>query len=141
VRRGVDESIFLERMTATLSACFGALALLLAAVGLYGVMAYAVACRTGEIGIRMALGAARGQVLRMVLGDGLRLVGWGLLIGLPLAFAAGRAGSSLLYGVQPGDPLSLSLTVVVLLAAAGLAAWIPARRAASIAPLDALRNE
>jgi len=141
LRERIDDSIFLDRMIATLSGFFGLLALLLAAVGIYGVMAYAVARRTGEIGLRIALGAAPARIKWMVLGDGLLLIALGILIGLPLSLAAGRISASLLYGVQPNDPITLVSTIAVLVALGILSAFVPARRAASIAPIEALRHE
>jgi predicted permease len=141
LRERVDDSIFLDRMIATLSGFFGALALLLAAIGIYGVMAYAVTRRTAEIGLRIALGAAPARITWMVLRDGLLLIALGVAIGLPLSLAAGRISASLLYGVKPNDPLTFVLTVAVLLAIGILAAFLPARRAAAVEPIEALRHE
>ncbi len=137
----VDDSIFIERLVATLSGFFGALALLLAAIGIYGVMAYSVARRTAEIGLRIALGAAPGRIEWIVLRDGLLLIALGAAIGLPLALAAAKICSSLLYGIKADDPLTLLLTVAVLLATGALAAFFPARRAAAVEPMEALRHE
>jgi predicted permease len=134
-----------ERLVATLSGLFGALALLLAAVGLYGLMAFAVVQRRGELGVRMALGADRRTVLRMIMRDALRLVLVGLAIGIPAALLAGRLAShemsSLLFGVAPGDPITLAGAAAVLLAVAAAAAYLPAARAARIDPIEALRAE
>lgn len=141
LRERVDDSIFVDRMLATLSGFFGALALLLAAIGIYGVMAYAVTRRTAEIGLRIALGAAPARIEWMVLRDGLLLIGLGVAIGLPLSLAAGRISASLLYGVKPNDPLTFVLTIAVLLAIGVLAAFLPARRAAAVEPIEALRHE
>ncbi len=141
LRERVDDSIFVDRMIATLSGFFGALALLLAAIGIYGVMAYAVAHRTAEIGLRIALGAAPARITWMVLRDGLLLIALGVAIGLPLSLAAGRITASLLYGIKPNDPPAFVFTVAVLLAIGALAAFIPARRAATVAPIEALRHE
>jgi len=141
IKEQIDDSIFLDRMIATVSGFFGGLALLLAAVGLYGVMAYGVAQRTREIGVRMALGAAATKVTWMVLRDGLLLIALGVVVGLPVSLAAGRITSSLLYGIQPRDPLTLTLTVGVLLGVGVISAWAPARRAARIDPMQALRHE
>jgi len=141
LRERVDDSIFLDRLTATLSGFFGGLALLLAAVGIYGVMAYSVTRRTGEIGLRIALGAATGRIQWMVLRDGLVLIAAGIAIGLPLALAATRVSASLLFGVRANDSLALGSTVAVLVITGIASAWIPARRAAAIAPVEALRNE
>ena len=141
IRQRVDDSIFADRMIATLSGFFGGLALLLAAVGVYGVMAYGVARRTAELGLRMALGAGPAKIGWMVLRDGLVLIAAGLAIGLPLAVAAGRISSSLLYGIRPGDPLALALTVALLLVIGMVSVFVPARRASSIEPVEALRHE
>jgi putative ABC transport system permease protein len=130
-----------ENMIATLTMLFGALGLVLAAVGLYGVMAYTVEQRTSEIGVRMALGADRGSVLRMVLGGAFSQVGMGLALGIPAALGAGRLMTHQLFGVQPWDPVRLALATVLLCAAALLASLIPASRAAGVQPMVALRNE
>jgi predicted permease len=141
VRQRIDDSIFETRLLATLGGFFGVLALLLAAVGLYGVMSYGMAKRAGEIGIRMALGARRADVVGMVLGDALLLVAAGLVLGFPLAWAAARAVHSLLFGIETVDPLAFGGTGAVLIAVALGAAFLPARRAASIDPMRALRHE
>jgi ABC-type antimicrobial peptide transport system permease subunit len=120
---------------------FGIVALILAAVGLYGVMAYSVVQRTSEIGIRVALGAKRGNVVQLVLEGAFRRVALGLLLGIPLAIGAGRLISAQLYDVRFWDPVALSVALVSLALAAFIAAIIPAMRAASIAPMDALRIE
>jgi predicted permease len=135
------QSLAVERMLAWLSAVFGALATLLAAVGVYGLMSYAVARRTREIGIRIALGAARSAVLGLVLRDVALLTVIGIALGLPGAYAVGRAARAQLFGLSPFDPASLALAALVL-AGVGLAAgYIPARRAAATQPLLALRAE
>ncbi|HET6934334.1 MAG TPA: ABC transporter permease, partial [Candidatus Angelobacter sp.] len=128
-------------LLATLTTAFGLLALLLASIGLYGVVAYTVARHTNEIGIRMALGANRVNVVRMVLLGAMKLVILGLLIGIPVALLAGRAIASQLFGVLPYDPLILGASALTLLACAALAALLPARRAAAIDPMIALRAE
>jgi ABC-type antimicrobial peptide transport system permease subunit len=130
-----------ERAVASLAGLFGIVALLLAAVGLYGVTAYTVEQRTREIGIRMALGAERAKVVQLVLGGASRRVGAGLILGLPLAIGAGRLISSQLYGVSSWDPLALMVAASALAASAFVAAIIPASRAASISPMSALRSE
>ena len=130
-----------ERLLAALSGFFGALALLLASVGLYGVMSYRVARRRHEIGIRMALGAAPAAVRRMVLGEIARVTAAGLALGLGLSMATTRFVSSLLYGLQPNDPLTLCLAAAVLGAAAIAAGYLPARRASRLDPMPALREE
>jgi len=123
-----------------ITAVFAALTLLLAAVGVYGVMAYAVGERQQEIGVRLALGAARGDVFGLVYRDGLRLAAIGLVLGAVGAALIAPALTTLLYGVTPRDPVTFAVTCVVLFAAASLAVFIPARRAMSINPMDALRN-
>jgi putative ABC transport system permease protein len=130
-----------ENMISTLTTLFGVLGLLLAAVGLYGVMAYMVEQRTGEIGIRMALGADRWRVVRMVLRRAFSQVGIGLALGIPAAIGAGRLMKDQLFGVKPWDPVMLVFATLLLALAAVLASVIPARRAAGIEPMVALRNE
>jgi ABC-type antimicrobial peptide transport system permease subunit len=130
-----------ERAVASLAGLFGIVALLLAAVGLYGVTAYTVAQRTQEIGIRMALGADRVNVVQMVLAGASRRVLVGLVLGVPLAIGAGRLISAKLYGVSSWDPLALGIAALALAISAFFAAVIPARRAASISPMKALRTE
>ena len=137
----VDRSLGTDRLIAMLSSCFGALALLLASIGLYGVMSYAVARRTNEIGIRMALGARRSDVLRLVLGHGSKLTLLGVGIGIVGALALTRFMSSLLYGVKPTDPLTFFIVSAVLAGVALLASYIPARRATKVDPLVAVRYE
>ena len=141
MRDQVDGSIVAERMVATLSAAFGLLALTLAAIGLYGVVAYVTARRTGEIGIRMALGAGRPEVRRLVLQDTAMLVITGVAIGVPLALAGSRLLAGQLYGVSAYDPLSLSAALAVLTLSALVAGYLPARRAVRVDPLSALRAE
>jgi predicted permease len=130
-----------ERAVASLAGLFGVVALLLAAVGMYGVTAYAVARRTSEIGIRMALGADRAKVVRMVLRGASTRVVIGLLAGVPLAVGAGRLISADLYGVSSWDPFALTAAAGALTVCALIAAIIPARRAAGISPMEALRTE
>ena len=137
----VDLSFDQERAVASLAGLFGAVALLLAAVGLYGITAYTVTRRTGEIGIRMALGAGRGAVVALVVRTAFKRVAFGLVLGLPLAVGAGRLISAQLYGVSFWDPLALTLAVVSLGACALVAAIIPAGRAAAVSPTSALRAE
>ncbi|HTZ83918.1 MAG TPA: FtsX-like permease family protein, partial [Candidatus Acidoferrales bacterium] len=130
-----------ERLIARLTGLFGLLALILASVGLYGITAYSVARRTSEIGLRMALGANRGNVVVMVLRNALLLVAVGLAIGVPVSLLGGRLMQTQLYGVRIYDPVTLLGAVFVLSAFAALAGFIPARRAASIEPMSALRIE
>ena len=137
----VDESLSRERLLATLSGFFGALALLLAMIGLYGVMSYNVARRRNEIGIRMALGAEQSRVLRMVLKEVAILIGVGLAIGLGAAFGTTRFVESFLYGMKPNDPWTLTLAAAVLAVVAAIAGFLPARRASRLDPMTALREE
>jgi putative ABC transport system permease protein len=130
-----------EEMVATLTTLFGVLGLVLAAVGLYGVMAYSVQQRTGEIGVRMALGADRMRVLKMVLRSAFSQIGIGMAIGIPAAIGAGKLMSDQLFGVKPWNPVMLALAVLTLALAALLASLVPARRAAGVEPMVALRNE
>jgi predicted permease len=136
-----DGSLALQNMAATLLSGFGVLALLLAALGLYAVLAYAVSRRTREIGVRMALGAQVADVLAMVLRQGLRLLAAGLLLGLGGAFAATRLLRGFLFEVQPLDPLTFGAGAALLAAVALLACWLPARRATRVDPMAALRME
>jgi ABC-type antimicrobial peptide transport system permease subunit len=137
----IDRLLRTERLLALVSGAFSLAALALAAVGLGGLLAYTVARRTNEIGIRMALGATGGEIRRMILGDALWMVGAGILIGVPAAWAVGQYLESLLFGLQPIDPLTASLALVALIAIAGLASLLPARRAAGISPITALHEE
>ncbi|MEO7143967.1 MAG: ABC transporter permease [Bryobacteraceae bacterium] len=137
----VDESIERETLLATLSGLFAALALILAAIGLYGVMSYNVARRKNEIGIRMALGSQQPRVLRMVLGEVAVLTGIGLAIGLGAAIATTRFIANFLYGMKANDPWTLSLAASVLTLVALLAGFLPARKASRLDPMDALREE
>jgi predicted permease len=137
----LDRNFNQDRLIARLTELFGLLALVLACVGLYGVTAYSVARRTSEIGIRMALGADRKGVLGLVLRGALIQLGLGLAVGIPVALVGGRLAANQLYAVKSYDPMILGLAVVVLAACALLAAFVPARRAASIDPMQALRTE
>ena len=139
--RQVDDSLMRERLLATLSGFFGGLALLLACIGLYGVMSYNIARRRAEIGIRMALGAEQRRMLGMVLGEVALLIGIGVAVGLVTALGTTRLVSSFLYGTKPNDPLTLLVSVAVLSAVALLAGYLPARRAAKLDPMTALRDE
>ena len=137
----VDNSLGHERLMATLSSLFATLAVVLACVGLYGVMSYAVARRTNEIGIRMALGADRARIVGTILRESALLILAGVAVGLPVAIAAARMISSRLYGLKPADPLTIAGTILLLAAVTGLASYIPARRATKVDPLVALRHE
>jgi predicted permease len=137
----LNDSLVQERLVASLSDLFGLLALLLTCVGLYGLLAYTVNRRTGEIGIRMALGAERGRIARMILRETLLLVACGLVIGLPAAALASRLIAAQLFGLRPVDPVTFSAACLVMAAVAITASYLPARRAASIDPMRALRTE
>jgi predicted permease len=141
VRQQVESGWAQERLFATLSSFFGLLAVMLAAIGLYGVMAYSVACRRNEIGIRMALGAQRRDVIRLALRESLLLVALGAGIGLATALATTRLISAQLFGLAPTDPLTITLATLLLLAVATLAGYLPARKAAQTDPMLALRDE
>ncbi len=136
-----QESLITERLVATLSAGFGILATLLAAIGVYGVMAYLVAQRTREIGVRMALGAATGDVVWLVMKEVLLLAGIGIAIGLPAALALTKFAKAQLFGIQPNDALSMALATLAIAMVAILSGYIPARRATLVDPMRALRWE
>lgn len=137
----VQESLAGECLFAWLVSLFGLLALLLASVGLYGLVAYSTVRRTSEIGIRMALGAHRSEVFALAIIEGLRLTTLGVVIGLPLSLAAGRAVSSMLYGVSAADPLTILAASLLMFAAASLAGFLPARRAMKVNPIVTLRYD
>ena len=140
-RAQLRNSLLRERLMATLSGFFGFLAVVLATIGLYGVMSYMVARRRGEIGIRMALGANRGDVLGLVLREAGMLLAVGLVIGTGLAIAVGRTASSMLFGLKPTDPLTIGLSITLLAVVAIVASFLPAMRAARLEPMLALREE
>ena len=144
VRTGADQIaavLFTQRIGAQALAAFGFLALVLSAIGVFGALSYLVSQRTRELGVRMALGATRRDVVRLVLGRALRLTGIGLAVGLVLAVGAGRLLRSQIFGVSPLDPVTFASVVVLLAAVALLAAWLPARRAAQVDPIIALQAE
>jgi putative ABC transport system permease protein len=136
-----DQSRAVRRASSVLVSAFAALALVLACIGIYGVMAYSVTQRTQEIGVRMALGARRADVLRLVMGFGLRLTLMGVLIGLVCSFISTHLMTSLLFEIDAANPLAFSLPAALLILVTVLAAYLPARRAASIDPMQALRAE
>jgi ABC-type antimicrobial peptide transport system permease subunit len=135
-RRFAQEKLFAQAYT-----LFGGLALLLASLGLFGLMSYSVARRTNEIGIRMALGAQRHDVLRLVMGESMILVAIGVLAGLGIALATGRFVSTLLFGLPPRDVMSMFLAVTVMVLVSAVAGYLPARRAARVDPMVALHYE
>jgi putative ABC transport system permease protein len=137
----IRETLTQDELMATLCGFFGGLAVLLAAIGLYGVISYTVAQRTNEIGIRMALGAQRSGVIRLILREVSLLVGIGIAVGVGLTLAGSRATGSLLFGVKAEDPLTLALTVVLLAAIGLVASSVPAFRASRLDPMVALRYE
>jgi putative ABC transport system permease protein len=139
--RVITESIIGVAYVAAMMAVLGVIALVLASVGVFGVMSYAVSERAHEIGIRMSLGAQTADILRMVLRSGMTLTVLGLMIGLPIAFALARALAALLFGVEAADPFSFIGLPLLLAAVAALACYLPARRAARLDPLKALRYE
>ncbi|HEV2351857.1 MAG TPA: ABC transporter permease, partial [Terriglobia bacterium] len=137
----INQATFQERLFARLSSFFGLLALTLACVGLYGIMSYAVARRTNEIGIRMALGAGRHSILAMIMRETLVMVAMGVALGIPAALAATRVISSMLYGLKATDPLTIMASVSVMIAVAVFAGYLPARRASRVDPIIALKYE
>ena len=137
----IRQSLQAERLLATLSGFFGALAVVLAMIGLYGVMSYTVAERTSEIGIRMALGAQRADVTAMILRKAATLLVAGLAVGAGLSLAAASAASALLFGLKPRDPVTLGIAAAVLAAVALGASYLPARRAAALDPIASLKEE
>jgi ABC-type antimicrobial peptide transport system permease subunit len=137
----IREALGTELAFTRLLVAFGGFAMFLACIGLHGVTAYAVARRTSEIGVRIALGAQRGDVLWLVLRQVTIITAAGLAVGLPIAIWAGTTVSSLLFGVTPADPFSLAAGAALMIAVAGLAGYLPARRASRLDPLVALRME
>ena len=139
--QAVSNSLVYDSVLALLSDCFGGLALLLVAIGLYGLMSYSVAGRTAEIGLRMALGAELSGILRLIISDSVRLIAIGIAIGLPVALGMSRLVSKMLFGLSPSDPISLTAAIVIVVGIALLAAYLPARRATKVDPMVALRYE
>ena len=137
----VNQSLMQERFIAQTASAFSLLALMLACIGLYGVMSNAVTRRTNEIGIRIALGAESRDVVKLVMYEVLLLVGLGSAIGLLAAFATMRLVSNLLFGIRPSDPLTIAFATLLLIVVAALAGYLPARRASHVDPLIALRAE
>jgi ABC-type antimicrobial peptide transport system permease subunit len=137
----IEQSLGSATLGAGLVLGFAAMSLILASVGLYGVLSYLTIQRTGEIGVRMALGARRGEVVRLMLGDGLRPAFYGLVLGLAASVGAVRLIESMLYGTKPLDPAIFAAVAAMLLAVAALACLLPAWRASRIDPMQALRTE
>jgi len=140
-RQVIDGSLFQPRVAVILLGAFGITALILACIGLYGILTFAIQERRREIGVRMALGASKGSVLKLIVKQGMSLVGVGLLIGLAAALMTGRAIRAMLYNVAPTDPASLVVATVLLCGVALTACYMPARRATGVDPLNALRHE
>jgi ABC-type antimicrobial peptide transport system permease subunit len=141
LRTQIRESLLQDELMATLCGFFGALAVTLAAIGLYGVISYTVAKRTNEIGVRMALGAQRSGVIGLILREVAVLIAVGVAVGAGLTLAGSKASSSLLFGLKPHDPLTLLLAIVILATIGFAASFIPARRATRVDPMVALRDE
>jgi ABC-type antimicrobial peptide transport system permease subunit len=141
MERQVEHSIIAERSVSTLSMAFGILALVLACIGLYGVLAYTVSRLTGEIGIRMALGATRGGMIWSIVRESIALAITGVALGIPGQLTVGRISRSLLFGVQPFDLAALSLVLLILLAVSLIAGIVPGLRAGRVNPMSALRTE
>jgi putative ABC transport system permease protein len=141
MREIVSSTVAERRFQLVLTSLFALVALILSAVGLYGGVSYAVACRTHDIGLRMALGAERRDVMRWVFSHGMPPVAIGLVVGLGGAIAVARAVRGLLFGITPADPLSMSAVVIALLLTSAAACYVPARRAAALDPIAALRHD
>ena len=141
IEKWTDDALILQRMVALLASGFSLLALLLAAVGLYGVMSYAVTRRTAEMGVRMALGAMPADVLSMILREVFVVVSAGIGVAIPIAFGCGKLISQMLFGVSLKDPAAVLASACILIAVAALAGFVPARRASRVDPMVALRYE
>jgi ABC-type antimicrobial peptide transport system permease subunit len=140
-QQGIHDNLVGERMMAMLSGFFGVLAALLVVIGLYGVLSYFIAQRRNEIGIRIALGAHRWQVIGLVMRDTAWMLGIGVILGTALALIGGRAATTMLFGLKPYDIATLIFAILLLAAIAVLASWLPARKASRLNPVDALRCE
>jgi len=141
LRQIADQSLVANRLQALLLAVFAGMALLLAAAGIYGVIAYAVTQRTHELGIRAALGATAGSLQRLVFRSGMKLAGLGLTLGFVVSLGMARLLESILFGVAPRDPLTIAIVAAVLAAVAAAACFVPARRATKVDPIVALRHQ
>jgi ABC-type antimicrobial peptide transport system permease subunit len=139
--RQIEDNVFFQRLLATLAGVFGVLALLLASIGLYGMMAYSVARRSNEVGIRMALGADRRRIVGAIVRETMTLVGAGVVVGLGAAWAATRLIAGTLFGLSAMDPPTLAFAIAVMIVVALAAGYVPARRAAAVDPIVALRQE
>jgi ABC-type antimicrobial peptide transport system permease subunit len=137
----IEDRFAQERFFAQAYSLFGGLALLLASIGLFGLMSYSVARRTNEIGIRMALGAQKQQVIRMVLSESIWMVSIGIVIGIAAALAAGRLVKTLLFGLNPADAITIGIAISTMIVVSALAAYLPARRASRVDPMTALHYE
>ena len=137
----VTSSISRDNFTMLLLSIFAGIALLLAAIGIYGLISYSVEQRKQELGVRMALGAAGSDLLRLVFGQGMKLAAAGVVIGLAIAYGLTRVLASLLFGVKAADPLTFGGVALILILIAAAATWFPARRAAAVEPLEALRYQ
>jgi len=140
-QQGIRDNLVGERMMAMLSGFFGLLAALLVVIGLYGVLSYFIAQRRNEIGIRIALGARRGQVIGLVMRDTASMLVIGVVFGTALAFLGGRAATTMLFGLKPYDLATLAFAILLLAVIAVLASWLPALKASRLNPVDALRCE
>jgi putative ABC transport system permease protein len=137
----VEFALVEQRMIAGMSSFAATLAMILASVGLFGMLAYSVSSRVREIGIRVSVGASRGDVLRMIVAEGLAVVLPGVALGIPLALAAAWVVRSQFYGVSATDPVTIATAALVFIATATVASWLPARRASRIQPIEALRQD
>jgi ABC-type antimicrobial peptide transport system permease subunit len=137
----LKQSIIVKRIFTTLCGALAALGILLSCIGLYGLLAFMVTRRTGEIGVRLALGARPCDIAWPVIRNALWLAGFGLIVGIPVALGLMRVLRSVLFGVKPNDPITIVASILLVLSVAALAAWVPARRASKVDPMEALRYE